>query len=70
MMNFELRAVSPEEYDQFLAAKEDGTSRRRRRSPRSGRSRSPTTTAPFATKRDAQTRNDGAVVSAEAEAPP
>jgi cytochrome c oxidase subunit II len=26
MMNFELRAVSPEKYDQFLAAKEDGMS--------------------------------------------
>ncbi len=26
MMNFELRAVSPENYDQFLAAKQDGQS--------------------------------------------
>ena len=31
MMNFELRAVSPEKFDQFLAAKQAGHARRRRR---------------------------------------
>ena len=53
MMNFELRAVSPEQYDQFLAAKQAGTVDAGGARRRSARSRYATTTQPFDTRRDA-----------------
>jgi len=56
MMNFELRAVSPEQFDRFLAAKQQGMS-----TPDALRSigQEPfaTTTLPFPTKRDADKIN-------------
>lgn len=56
MMNFELRAVTPEEFDRFLAAKQQGMS-----TPEALRSigQAPfaTTTQPFPTKRDADKIN-------------
>ena len=54
MMNFELRAVSPENYEKFLAAKKAGKS-----TPEAleaaGEEPLATKTAPFTTKRDART---------------
>ncbi len=56
MMNFELRAVTPEQFDRFLAAKQQGMS-----TPEALRSigQEPfaTTTVPFPTKRDADKIN-------------
>ncbi len=64
MMNFELRAVSPEDYDRFLAAKEDGQSTQEALVS-IGQEPLAETTSPFPTKRDAQNfGNDGAVVGA------
>jgi cytochrome c oxidase subunit II len=64
MMNFELRAVSPEDYDRFLAAKEDGQSTQEALIS-IGQKPLAETTSPFPTKRDAQNfGNDGAVVGA------
>jgi cytochrome c oxidase subunit 2 len=56
MMNFELRAVSPEKFDQFLAAKRDGAS-----TPEAlaaiGEAPLATTTKPFETKRNVSNFN-------------
>ena len=49
MMNFELRAVSPEKYEQFLAAKKAGRVDAGGAGRRSARSRYATTTEPFPT---------------------
>lgn len=51
MMNFELRAVSPEKYDRFLAAKRDGRSTQEALQA-IGENPLATTTHPFPTKRD------------------
>jgi cytochrome c oxidase subunit II len=51
MMNFELRVVSPEEFDQFLAAKRDGASTQDALRA-IGEDPLATTTKPFETKRD------------------
>ncbi|GAA4700001.1 aa3-type cytochrome oxidase subunit II [Phytohabitans rumicis] len=56
MMNFELRAVSPEKFDQFLAAKRDGASTPEALSA-IGEPPLATTTKPFDTKRDAANFN-------------
>jgi cytochrome c oxidase subunit 2 len=57
MMNFELRAVTPEQFDKFLAAKKQGLS-----TPEAlasiGQEPFATTTAPFPTKRDADIVNN------------
>jgi cytochrome c oxidase subunit 2 len=53
MMNFEMRAVSPEKYDQFLAAKQAGKSTQDALAA-IGEDPLATTTTPFATKRDLQ----------------
>lgn len=59
MMNFELRAVSPEDYDRFLAAKEDGQSTQEALVS-IGQEPLATTTEPFETKRDVSNfGNDG-----------
>jgi cytochrome c oxidase subunit II len=56
MMNFELRVVSPEEYDRFLQAKRDGaTTQEALRSI--GESPVATTTVPFETKRNVSNFN-------------
>lgn len=52
MMNFELRAVSPEDFDKFLAAKKSGLSTPQALSS-IGQEPYAVTTAPFPTKRDA-----------------
>jgi cytochrome c oxidase subunit 2 len=51
MMNFELRAVSPSQYDQFLAAKKSGESTQEALVS-IGQNPLATTTTPFDTKRD------------------
>ncbi|HEY6594962.1 MAG TPA: cytochrome c oxidase subunit II [Asanoa sp.] len=51
MMNFELRAVSPSQYDQFLAAKQNGESTQEALIS-IGQNPLATTTTPFDTKRD------------------
>jgi cytochrome c oxidase subunit II len=64
MMNFELRVVSPEKYDQFLAAKRD---RRTTQEALSAIGEAPlaVTTRPFDTKRDQQNfGNQGAAAGA------
>ena len=52
MMNFELRVVSPERYDQFLAAKQDGKSTQEALAA-IGEEPLAVTTKPFETRRDA-----------------
>jgi cytochrome c oxidase subunit II len=64
MMNFEVRVVSPEKYDQFLAAKRDGRSTQEALSA-IGQKPTAVTTHPFPTKRDVQNfGNDGAAAGA------
>ena len=59
MMNFELRAVTPEQYDQFIAAKKAGKSTPEALAAAgfSGKDLYATKTAPFDTRRDAETEN-------------
>jgi cytochrome c oxidase subunit 2 len=64
MMNFELRAVSPDDYDRFLAAKEGGQSTQEALIS-IGQPPLATTTSPFPTKRDdSNFGNDSADVGA------
>jgi cytochrome c oxidase subunit II len=64
MMNFELRAVSPEDFERFLAAKQDGQSTQQALVS-IGQPPLAETTTPFPTKRDeANFGNDGATVGA------
>jgi cytochrome c oxidase subunit 2 len=64
MMNFELRVVSPERFDQFLAAKQDGNS-----TPEAlaliGEEPLAVTTEPFETKRDASNFGNSSATGAE-----
>jgi len=59
MMNFELRVVSPEKYDQFIAAKQDGQSTQAALTA-IGEEPLAVTTKPFDTRRDVQNFNGGA----------
>lgn len=58
MMNFEVRAVSPDKYDQFLVAKRDGRSTQEALAA-IGEQPLAETTHPFATKRDVHNFNSG-----------
>jgi cytochrome c oxidase subunit 2 len=63
MMNFELRVVSPQQYDQFLAAKRDGRSTQEALSA-IGEAPLAVTTKPFETKRDVQNFGNGGTAGA------
>lgn len=63
MMNFELRVVSPEKFDQFLAAMRDGRSTQEALTA-IGEEPLAVTTHPFETKRDANNFNKSAAAGA------
>jgi cytochrome c oxidase subunit II len=63
MMNFEVRAVTPEKYDQFLAAKRSGKSTQDALAA-IGEDPRATTTVPFETKRDAHNFGNQGVAGA------
>ncbi|MCW6009548.1 cytochrome c oxidase subunit II [Micromonospora sp. CPCC 205371] len=58
MMNFELRVVSPEQFDQFIEAKQDGATTQQALT-QIGEEPLATTTKPFPTKRDVANFNPG-----------
>lgn len=63
MMNFELRVVSPEKYEQFLAAKQAGKSTQEALAA-IGEEPLAVTTKPFDTRRDASNFNSGSAAGA------
>jgi cytochrome c oxidase subunit 2 len=64
MMNFEVRVVSPERYEQFLDAKRDGASTQEALA-QIGEEPLATTTKPFETKRDVANWNPSGTTTGE-----